>query len=68
MKRRGVVKGQTIILDDPIELFDGQHVEIDVNPVDDVIEKAREIRNKLERQWGGRLNRSLDYIREDRDR
>ena len=68
MKQRGVVKGQTILLDSPIDLFDGQRVEIDLHPVDDVIENAREIRDKLERQWGGKLNRSLDYIREDRDR
>ncbi len=68
MKRRGIIKGQTIILQDPIEMTDGQHVEVDVHPLEDAIEKAKKIRNKLEKQWGGRLNRSLDYIREDRDR
>ncbi len=67
MKGYGIIKGRTIILNGSIDLFDGQRVEVDIRPVDDVIEKAGEIRNKLERQWGGKLNRSLQYIREDRD-
>lgn len=67
MKLRGEIKGQTIVLDKPVDLADGQRVEIDIQPVDDVIESAKEIRNKLEEQWGGKLNRSLEYLREDRD-
>ena len=67
MKLRGEIKGQTIVLDGPVDLVDGQRVEIDIQPVDDVIEQAKKIRNKLEEQWGGKLNRSLEYLREDRD-
>ena len=67
MKLHGSIKGQTIVLDGPVGLADGQRVEIDICLVDDVIERAKEIRNKLEEQWGGKLNRSLEYLREDRD-
>jgi predicted DNA-binding antitoxin AbrB/MazE fold protein len=68
MKLRGEIKGQTIALDGPVDMPDGQRVEVEIRPVDDVIERAREIRDKLEKQWGGKLNRSLEYVREDRDR
>ena len=67
MKLRGEIKGQTIVFDELVDLPDGLRVEVDIQPVDDVIERAKEIRNKLEEQWGGKLNRSLEYIREDRD-
>ncbi len=67
MKEHGVIKGQTIVLDEPVDLVDGQRVEVDVRPVDDVIERAREIRRKFEALWGGKLNRSIQYIREDRE-
>ncbi len=67
MKLRGEITEQTIALDEPVDLPDGLRVEIDIRPVDDVIERAKEIRNKLEEQWGGKLNRSLEYLREDRD-
>ena len=66
MKLRGEIKEQTIALDEPVDLPDGLRVEIDIRPVDDVIERAKEIRNKLEEQWGGKLNRSLEYLREGR--
>ena len=68
MKLKGQIKGQTIVFDRPVELPDGLRVEVDIRPLDDVIERAKEIRAKLEKQWGGKLNRSLEYIREDRDR
>ncbi len=67
MKLRGEIKGQTIALDWPVDFPDGLRVEVDIRPVDDVIERAKEIRNKLEEQWGGKLNHSLEYLREDRD-
>ena len=67
MKLRGEITEQTIALDEPVDLPDDLRVEIDIRPVDDVIERAKEIRNKLEEQWGGKLNRSLEYLREDRD-
>ena len=34
MKRRGVVKGQTIEFDEPLGLPEGQAVEVDVSTVD----------------------------------
>ncbi len=67
MKEHDVIKGQTIVLDEPVDLLDGQRVEVDVRPVDDVIERARKTRNKLEALWGGKLNRSLQYLKEDRE-
>ncbi len=33
MKLRGVIKGQTIEFDDPIDLTEGQRVEVDVKAV-----------------------------------
>ena len=36
MKRKGVVKGQTIIFDEALGLPEGQAVEVEVNPVEAV--------------------------------
>ena len=85
MKRRGIVKGQTIELDHPLYLPDGRAVELDIRPlpsqngvvpVDQSVRErqieasrqADEIRNRLEKQWGGKLNLSVEFVREDRDR
>ena len=100
MRRRGVVRGQTIEIDGPVGLPEGQHVEMDVRPAGAVIgrdeqradehekrfdamgdlesriaiepqfehiREADSIRKDLEKLWGGKLNRSLEYIREDRE-
>ena len=85
MKRRGIVKGQTIEFDYPLGLPDGQAVELDIRPLAgengtlpagqtdrerqrEALRQADEIRDRLEKQWGGKLNLSVQYIREDRDR
>ena len=56
MKEHGVIMGQTIVLNGPADLFDGQWVEVAVRPLDDVPERARKIRNKLEALRGGKFN------------
>ena len=85
MKRRGIVKGQTIEFDHSLGLPDGQAVELDIRPLEgqnglspagqtdrerqrEALRQADEIRDRLEKQWGGKLNLSVQYIREDRDR
>ena len=57
MKPHGEIERQTLAPDSPVNVPDGQRVEIDIRYVDDVIEMARGIRNRLENQWGGKLNR-----------
>ena len=85
MKRRGIVKGQTIEFEHPLGIPDGQAVELDIRPLAgengaspaaqadrerrrEAMRQADEIRERLEKQWGGKLNLSVQYIREDRDR
>ena len=86
MKRRGIVKGQTIEFDHPLDFSDGQAVELDIRPlagengvspeaeadrkrqIGEALRKADEIKDRLEKQWGGKLNLSVQYIREDRER
>ena len=36
--------------------------------IGEAMRQADEIRERLEKQWGGKLNLSVQYIREDRDR
>ena len=36
MKRKGIVKGQTIVLDEPLHLPEGQQVEVEVSTVEAV--------------------------------
>ena len=45
MKLRGVVKGQTIVLDAPAGLPEGQQVEMDVHPVVGVVETSAHSEN-----------------------
>ncbi len=86
MKRRGIVKGQTIEFEHPIGFPDGQAVELDIRPlavdngasleaeadrerqIGEALRQADEIRDRLEKQWGGKLNLSVQYVREDRER
>lgn len=86
MKRRGIVKGQTIEFEHPLGIPDGQAVELDIRPlagengaspaaqadrerqIGEALRQADEIMERLEKQWGGKLNLSVQYIREDRDR
>ena len=41
---------------------------IATEPQFESIREANRIRSSLEKHWGGKLNRSLEYIREDRNR
>ena len=85
MKRRGIVKGQTIEFDHPLGIPDGRAVELDIRPlpsqngaapVDQSVRErqraamleADEIRNRLEKRWGGKVNLAVQFVREDRDR
>ncbi len=36
MKVRGVIKGQTIECNQPLGLLDGQHVEMEIHPIETV--------------------------------
>jgi hypothetical protein len=36
MKLRGIVKGQTIVIDEPLGLKDGQQVDIEIHPLEAV--------------------------------
>ena len=36
MRLRGIVKGRTIVFDEPLELPEGQHVDIEILPVEAV--------------------------------
>ena len=36
MKLRGKIKGQTIVIDEPMDLEEGQQVEIEIRPIEAV--------------------------------
>ena len=36
--------------------------------IDEALQQADEIRDRLEKQWGGKVNSSVRYVREDRER
>ena len=63
MKRRGIVKGQTIEFDHPLGLPDGQAVELDIRPLagENGLSPAAQAERK--RQIGEAL-RQADEIRE----
>ncbi len=52
MKRKGIIKGQTIEFDEPLDLPDGQAVEVEVSTVETV---------DLE-QYGFKLIPISDYV------
>ena len=52
MKIRGIVKGQTIVFGELLDLPEGQHVEIEIHPVEVV---------DLE-QYGFKVIPSSDYV------
>jgi len=54
MKRRGIVKGQTIEFDHPLGLPDGQAVELDIRPLADKNEASPAARADQEpADWRG---------------
>ncbi len=69
MKRYGTVRGNTIQLDEALELPEGQPVEVELRPLveDPVLGAAREIRSRLLQRWGRPLDLSLQFLREDRE-
>ena len=83
MKTKGVIRGMTIELQTATDLPDGQEVEVEISSLtapatvagnldpsqDDVVMRAAdELRQSIAARWGRNLNRSVDYVREDRDR
>ena len=103
MKVRGTIQGKGIAVDAPLNLPEGQRVEVEVHLVTpeqeldeqeleeekarwramteeefeeviathprlEHIRRADEIRATLLERWGGPLNLSTQFIREDRDR
>ena len=74
MKLRGNIKDGKIVLDCPVDMDDGLEVEVDIRPVktvsrtdmQKVLEESRELRNALEKRWGGRRNLSTQDVREGR--
>ena len=71
MKSRGIIRGTTIELEQPIELPEGTRVQLDVKPAAEsreIIEKLKALRAKQLERWGKPLNLSVQLIREHRDR
>ena len=105
MKVRGTIQGKSIAVDAPLNLPEGQRVEVEVHPVTpelaaaeteqeraaetalwqgmteeefeeviathpkfEHIRRADEMRKMLLERWGGPLNLSTQFIREDRER
>ena len=67
----GLPDGQAVELDiRPLEGENGASpaTQTDRERQREALRQADEIRDRLEKQWGGKLNRSVQYIREDRDR
>jgi hypothetical protein len=70
MKVYGTIHGNTIQLEETLDLPEGQLVEVEVRPLaeDPILIAAQEIRNRFFQQWGGCLDLSLQFLREDRER
>ena len=67
----GLPDGQTVELDiRPLADKNGASPagQTDRERQREALRQADEIKDRLEKQWGGKLNRSVQYIREDRDR
>ena len=62
MKRRGIVKGQTIEFDHPLGLPDGQAVELDIHPL--VGENGASPAGQTDRERQREALRQADEIRE----
>ena len=82
MKTKGVIRGMTIELPALTDFPEGQEVEVEIrlliapatvagNPdpsQDDVMRAADELRQSIAARLGSNLNRSVEYVREDRER
>ena len=70
MKTYGIIHGDTIQLEGSPDLPEGQAVEVELRPLseDPVLAAAREIRDRFLQRWGQRLDLSLRFLHEDRER
>lgn len=82
MKTKGVIRGTIIELQALTEFPDGQEVAVEISLLtspaavagnldpsqDDVMTAADELRQSIAARLGSNLNRSVEYVREDRDR
>ena len=80
MKTKGVIRGMTIELPALTDFPDGQEVEVEISLLtaaaagnldpsqDDVMRAADELRQSIAARLGSNLNRSVEYVREDRER
>ncbi len=51
MRLRGVVKGQTIVFDEPLDLLEGLSVEVEITPCTEA-DKARLAKRELLAKYG----------------
>ncbi len=82
MKTKGVIRGMTIELQALTDFPEGQEVEVEISlpkahaavagnldpSQDEVMRAADELRQSIAARLGSNLNRSVEYVREDRDR
>ncbi len=72
MRIRGEIKDGKIVLDDPVDMADGQRVEVTIRreisqaEMQEALKKADELRNELEKRWGGKQNFVTQDVREGR--
>jgi len=67
----GVVRGSSIDLQEPLDLPEGQEVEVDIVAAESsalFVEELRAFRARLLDRWGEPMDLSTQMIREDRDR
>lgn len=70
MKTFGVVHGRTVELENAPDFPEGQCVEVELLPLaeDPVLTAAQKIRGRFLQRWERRLDLSLHFLREDRQR
>ena len=71
MRMHGVVRGSSIDLQEPLDLPEGQEVEVDIVAAESsalFVEELRAFRARLLDRWGEPMDLSTQMIREDRDR
>lgn len=70
VKSYGIIRGNTIQLEETPDLPEGQYVEVELRPLaeDPVLTAAREARSCFLQRWGRCLDLSLQFLHEDRER
>ena len=72
MRLRGEIKDGKLVLDEPVDMADGQRVEVTIRreisleEQQEALKKLDELRKTLEKRWGGKQNFVTQDIREDR--